>query len=165
MNGDIAALIIMVLFTLLVVLKKTHVAVITMALCGGYVLSDRVSLTLSQQAGWILEDGDIPFYTIFKLLLLFGPPAFVAFYFRGTQRGSSRFVEQMTPAFALSLMLIVFILEQLPVGTRDYHLDNSVIMNQLWLYSGWVVLFAFATALFDLMIHQPKDHRRSKHKK
>ena len=159
MNGDTAALLISTLLTSLFVFRKTHVAITTMALCGGYVLSDRISYTLTQSVG----ESSLPVYTIFKLFLLFGPPAFVAFHFRGTQRGAGRFLEQLVPAFALSLLIIVFILEQLSFGTREFHLDSSIVLNQLWIYSAWVVLFAFLAALFDLLMHKPSERVRKHH--
>lgn len=165
MTGDLAALIIITLLSLLLVLKKTHVAVITMALCGGYVLSDRVSFSLSQSASWLTDHNNIPVYTIFKLILLFGPPVFVAMHFRGTQHGGGRFVEQLVPALALSLLVIVFILEQLSFATREFHLDNSVILNQIWLFSPWIVISAFVTALFDLSLQKNKTKRHHSSRK
>jgi len=164
MSGDLAALIISVSLTVLFVMRRTHVAMVTMALCAGYVLSDRISFTLSQN-DILPPDSGFPVYTVLKLLLLFGPPVFVAYHFRGTQRGGGRFIEQLAPAFALSLMVIVFILEQLAFDTRASHLDSSVILNQLWLYSAWVVAFALATALFDLLMHKPTERSRHNKKK
>lgn len=165
MNADITLLALITLTTLFFVLRRTHVALTTMALSAGYVLSDRATYAISQTAWGYLGDTDIPVYSIVKLTLLFAPAVFMAFHFRNTQKGSGRFIEQLVPAFSLSLLLIIFVLEQLTLETREEYLDMSVALNQLWVYSHWVVVFALGSAFFDMLLHKPHENRGKAGKK
>lgn len=162
MNADITLLAIVVLLTVFFVIRRTHVALITLALCGGYVLSDKISTVLTEEATSYIGNSSVDIHSIIKILLLFGPPAFIAFHFRKTQRGSGRTIEQIVPAFALSLLIVIFVVEQLTPAVRDSYLDLSVSLNQLWTYSSWVIVFAFATAIFDFLLHKPYERHSKK---
>jgi hypothetical protein len=59
----------------------------------------------------------------------------------------------------------VFVVEQLNYSTRTEILDNSIALNQLWLYMPYVVMFALAAALFDIMAHKAKAEDKKGKKK
>jgi len=161
-NADITLLIVILLLTVFFIHKKTHVAFVTLALFGGYTLSDKASYLLAQNAGAWINDSGLPVYTIIRLILLFGPPLMVAYHFRHTQTGSSRLLEQLVPAFSLTLLIAVFVVEQLNYTTRASVLDNSIALNQLWIYTPWVVVFSLGSALFDIMLRKPSDKKKTK---
>lgn len=152
MSADLIVLIILGATTLALVLSKTHVAFVTLALCSGFVLSAEIGpgfVDLVTRSTEKVEN--LPAYTVITLILLLLPAVLVAWHFKKTQKGSSRLIGQIIPALALALLLSVFIFDFLPEVAKAYVSEETYIYGQLNILRSIIVLFAVLTALFDIM--------------
>lgn len=153
MNADLLILAIIAFATLVLVVTRTHVAFVTLALCAGFVLSAEVGpglIDLLTGDGGIGENSTV--YTAVTLSLLLFPAVLIGFRFRKSQKGGGRFLQQLIPALGLSLLLVIFIFDFLPDSTISTVKDETYIYGQLEYFRSWIVLFAILTALFDIII-------------
>ncbi len=166
MNADVLILAIIAFASIVLVISKTHVAFVTLALCSGYVLGAEVGpgiVEMATDSTGSLED--LPVYTAVTLTLLLFPPLLIGYRFRKSQKGSGRFIQQLVPAFALSLLLVIFIFDFLPDNSIQKISDETYIFGQLKFFRSWVVLFAVLTALFDIIIQHagpPRPYHKRK---
>lgn len=166
MNADIIILAIVVFATFLMVFSKTHVAFVTFALCAGFVMSAEVGPGLTEMiTGSSDSNQESPVFTAVTLVLLLFPALLIGYRFRRSQKGGGRFIQQIIPAFALSLLLVVFIFDFLPDSSLNKISDETYIYGQLEFLRSWIVLFAILTALFDVIIQHagpPRPYHKKK---
>ena len=165
MNADLLTLIILVFSTVLLVVSETHVAFVTFALCGGYVLSDFVGGDIFNWASNYVDPNTFPLYAAVQLTLIFLPALLIGHRFRRSQRGAGRVIQQIVPAFAMSLLVVVFTFNALPVEAQSTLRGQSYFHSNLESVKGWIVLFAIAAAMFDVLIQHAGPPRKYKRRK
>jgi len=114
MNADLLTVLILGFSTFILIITETHVAFVTLALSSGYVLSDIVGPDIFDFFANTVDPNSFPLYSTVQLTLLFIPAILIAHRFRRSQRGATRFVQQIVPAFALSLLIVVLTFDALP---------------------------------------------------
>lgn len=156
-----AGLIIAVSFGLVV--SRTYVAFVTLALCGGYVLREFIALDLTNQLNQNLNT-DFPVASLVELGLLILPALLVAYRFRKSQGSAGRFIQQLIPSIALSLFALVIVYQSLPVDFQTQLSETSYIYTNVIQVRTFLVVFALATALFDVLVQhaEPPQKKRKK---
>jgi hypothetical protein len=77
-------------------------------------------------------------------------------------------IQQIIPAFALSLLIVVFIFNTLPTDAQVTLQDESYFHGNIDSFKGWLVVFAIATAMFDVLMQHagpPRKYKRRRRKK
>lgn len=169
MNADLLTLIILIFSTVLLVVAETHVAFVTFALAGGYVLSDFVGGDIFNWLDNFVDPNAFPLFEAVQLALIFIPAIVIGHRFRRSQRGPTRLVQQIIPAFALSLLVVVFTFNVLPEDAQETLRGESYFHSNLESFRGLLVVFAIAAAMFDILIQHAgpprKYHKRKKRHK
>ncbi len=162
MNADFVAAIIVAFTTLTLLISETHVAFVTLALTSGYVLSEVVGSETSQIIRDSVDVGTTPVESIVRIVLLLLPAVLIAIRFRRSQRGFGRVIQQVVPSFALALVLVVFVYQNLPSATQASIDGDSYLSSLLPSYGNLLVVFAIATALFDVVLQHAGPKRKYK---
>ncbi len=157
MNGDMAVLITLAVTILVLGVAETHVAFVTLALCAGYVLEQFVGSDALDLLDNYLNPDQYPLYEIVHVGLLLIPALLVGIRFRRTQRGMKRFVQQLVPGLALALLLAIFLINILPDTVAQNIRDESYLASNLETMSPLLVIFALATAIFDVLLKHAKE--------
>ena len=115
-----------------------------------------------------VDPNSSPLYATVQLFLIFFPAFLIGHRFRRSQRGPGRFVQQIVPAFALSLLVVVFVFSTLPESSQATLRDQSYFHGNLESFANWLVVFSIAAAMFDVLIQHAgpprKYKKRRKHK-
>ncbi len=166
LSPDLLTLVLLAAITFGLVLSRTNAAFVTFTLCAGYVLSDSVTPNVDSVIREVVNPGSLPLTLIIHLVLLLLPPLVIWHRFRRTQRGGGRFIMQLVPAFGLALLFVILIFEQLPSGGQEILQGESYFHGQIREFRNWLVLYAIASAMFDVLTQHagPKRpyHRRKK---
>lgn len=166
MNTDILILIGLATSIFVLVLMETHIAFMTFALCTGFVLTQFAGPDAYDLVSRWLSPVEYPVYKVVYLLLLLLPSLLVAHRFRRTQRGFSRFFEQIIPALAFMLLVGVFVVDILPEEQVRLWQEDSYLAGALQSYALMIIIFAIGTALFDILIKHANEpgHHGKKHR-
>jgi predicted Na+-dependent transporter len=162
MDSDILLLSFIAASVLLISMLKTHIAFTILALCTGYVLSDIAGPSVVDFLDGSISQSEFPIYETVRLILLFLPLVLIGFRFRKTQRGVGRFIQQLLPALALTMLATVFIVDILPLSSTENIARDSYLAGSIEDFSPLLVLFAVSTALFDVLIKHADDSLRKK---
>lgn len=165
MNADLVIGIILGLVTLVLVVSETHVAFVTLALASGYVLSDTLADNLASGLGSLVDIDTNTLDAVSRIFLLLLPAVIVALRFRRTQRGLGRHIQQAVPSFALSLVALWLVFQNLPFRTQSDLVGDSYLASNAVSYGELLVAFAIATSLFDVVFQHQKGHDGRKSKK
>lgn len=158
MNGDFLVLIFIAAVTLLLVILKTHVAFVILALCSGYVLREFAGNQTYDLLANVVSPIEFPLYEVVNVSLILLPALLIAYRFRGTQRGVSRLFEQLVPALSLTLLLVVFLIDILPNDVSNKVKDNAYLAGIFDTFAWVMIVFAISTALFDVLIKHAGDY-------
>lgn len=136
---------------LVLTVAETHIAFVTLALCSGFVLSEYAGPEAFDALSSLIDVNSFPLYETVNVTLLLLPALLVGIRFRRTQRGVKRFVEQLIPGLAVSLMLAVFLIDIAPINVASDLQEESYIASTLKASSMWLIIFAMGSALFDVL--------------
>ena len=168
MNADTLIVVLIATTSIAMVLSKTHVAFVTLALTAGALLADTVAADLASLLGITISGDSFPVFSIISIVLLTFPPFIIGYRFRRSQKGGLRFFQQIVPAVALALLGSLLIFDALPDETKTFLEGESYLYDQLSILRVWLVLFAIMTALFDVLIQHagpPRHYKKRKGKK
>lgn len=162
MNGDLLTLIVVAVTVLVLVIAETHIAFVTLALCTGYVLTQFAGPELYELiSGWV-DPNQYPVYEAVNVSLLLIPALLVGIRFRRTQRGIKRLIEQLIPGLAFALLLAVFLIDIAPPQVTEGVQEKSYVVTTIENFSVWLVIFAIATSMFDVLIKHANEPIRRK---
>lgn len=161
MDIDLLTLSLTVLVTVALVVSRTYVAFVTLALCGGFVLREVVALDLTSQLNENLNTS-LPIESIVELSLLVLPAILVAYRFIGSQSGPGRFLQQLIPSISLAFFALVLVYQSLPSAAISQLEDVSYIYGNVLPLRSILVVFALATALFDVLIQHAERPSKKK---
>jgi hypothetical protein len=157
MNGDLIVIIFIAVVTILLVVIETHVAFVILALCSGYVLREFAANQTYDLLAGVVSPTEFPLYEVVHVTLTLLPAILIAHRFRRTQRGVSRFVQQLVPALALTLLLVVFLIDILPDDVSNKVRDNAYLAGVFDSFAWVVIVFAISTAMFDVLVKHAGD--------
>lgn len=162
MNPDFLILIFIAVSIILLAFAKTHIAFVVLALCTGYVLSQFAGDSVFDFFSNWVSNSEFPLYEVVNIILIIAPALLIGFRFRNTQTGVGRFVQQLIPALALTLLAVVFIVDTLPIETSDTIREESYLIGSFEDFAPIVVLFAVSTALFDVLVKHANEPIRKR---
>ena len=162
MNPDFLILIFIAISIILLAFAKTHIAFMMLALCTGYVLSQFTGDDVFDFFSRWVSNSEFPLYEVVNICLIVAPALMIGFRFRYTQTGVGRFVQQLIPALALTLLAVVFIVNILPIETTDRVREESYLIGSFEDFAPIVVLFAVSTSLFDVLVKHANEPIRKK---
>ena len=162
MNADFLILIFIAVSIILLAFAKTHIAFVMLALCTGYVLSQFTGDSVFDFFSTWVSNGEFPLYEIVNITLILLPALLIGIRFRSTQTGVGRFFQQIIPALALTLLAVVFIVDTLPIETSDRIREESYLIGSFEDFAPILVLFAIATALFDVLVKHANEPVRKR---
>ncbi len=160
MNADFIILIFIAVSVLLLAFAKTHIAFVILALCTGFVLSQFAGESVVDFFSTWVSNSEFPLYEVVNIGLILVPALIVGFRFRLTQTGVSRFVQQLIPALALTMLAVVFIVDVIPQETSSSVREESYLVGSFEDFAPILVLFAVGAALFDVMFKHAKMHHK-----
>ncbi len=162
MNADFLILIFIAVSVLALAVAKTHIAFVMLALCTGYVLSQFTGQSVFDFLGTWVSNEEFPLLEIVSISLILLPALLVGFRFRKTQTGVSRFLQQLMPALALTMLAVVFIVDVIPQDRNPEVRGESYLIGSFEDFAPPLVLFAVGTALFDVLVKHANEPIRRK---
>ena len=162
MNPDFALLIFIAISILTMAIAKTHVAFVMLALCSGYVLSQFAGDSVFDFFSTWVSNSEFPLFEIVNILLVIAPAVLIGFRFRQTQTGIGRIVQQVVPAIALTLLAVVFLIDIMPPERTDSLRGESYLIGSFEDFGAIFVLFAVATAMFDVLVKHANEPVRKR---
>ncbi len=162
MDNDLIALIIIASSVIFLTVSATHLAFVILSLCSGYILSTFVGPSLSDFINNFIGSNNLPILNIVNITLLLIPPIMIGYRFKKTQKGVGRFIQQLLPALALTMLAAVFIVDLLPNGSVDSVRRSSYLAGGIEGFAPMLVIFAISVALFDVLIKHANDPIRKK---
>ena len=164
MSYDLIIAIAIGVLSITVLWLRTNIALGILALTAGYVVSDLVADDLySLLADNGIDTDAFPLSSILTIVIILLPSLLIIFRFRNFQPG--RLVVHIAPAFSYALLAVMFVLISLPVETQAILREQSFAYTQFEYFQAVVVIGAVVIAIFDLMAHERKLRRKSKHRK
>ena len=162
MNPDFLILIFIAISIVLLAFVKTHIAFVMLALCTGYVLSQFTGESVFDFFSNWVSNSEFPLFETVNIALILIPAILIGFRFRHTQTGVGRFIQQIVPAMALTMLAVVFIVDVLPQDRSSSIEEESYLIGSFQDFAPVLVLFAVATAFFDVMIKHANEPIRKK---
>lgn len=164
-NTDIFIGIILALLILLVLFLRTNVALATLGLCAGFVLSDMLSdevVDLAYSKG--LQSSDMPLSSIVAIVLTLLPGVLILYRFRHFQSG--RTIQQLLPALAFALLSILLVFSNVPFEVKRQLQEESVIYTQMVSLEVLITVSVIGIAILYVLMHESERKRdfRRRHK-
>ena len=163
MNSDVVILLTIGICIFVLAIARTHVAFVTLALCGGYVLSQFAGPDVLSLIGNRIDSESFPIFEVVHVALLLLPALLVGIRFRRTQLGIKRFVAQLVPSLAIALLMAVFLVDIVPEDIAARLREESYLASALDSLSALLVVFAISAALFDVLVkhaNEPGSNRQ-----
>lgn len=142
------------------VLIRTHIAFVILALCSGYVLSQFAGVEVFDFFKIWISPNEFPLYELISLTLLFLPTLMIAYRFRRTQTGFSRSLQQLLPAVSLTMIAAVFVVDIIAID--DSFTRDSIVARLIDNFSAFLIMLAIGVALFDVLIKHANEPIRRK---
>lgn len=162
MSSDFLFLIFIAVSILVLTMAKTHIAFVILALCTGYVFSEFAGPSVFDFLQNWISPAEFPLLEVIQLALVLIPAILIGIRFRRTQRGVGRFVQQLIPALALTMLVTVFIVRIIPFSSADNLDQDSYLAGSIESFSPLLVIFAVGVALFDVLIKHANEPVRRK---
>lgn len=157
MNGDVIILLTIGISILVMAIAETHIAFVTLALCGGYVLTQFAGPDALNLLDNYVDPESFPLFEAVHVALLLLPALLVGIRFRRTQRGMKRFISQIVPGLAMALLLTVFLVDIVPEDVTARLREESYLASTIVSMSSLLVVFAISAALFDVLVKHANE--------
>lgn len=162
MNPDFMILIFVAVSILLLAFAKTHIAFVILALCSGYVVSAFAGESVFDFFNNWISPAEFPLFEAVQTVLILLPALLIAYRFRSTQTGLGRFMQQFVPALALTLLAVVFMIDIVALEPSSSIREESYLVGSFEDFAPLFVIFAIATALFDVLVKHANEPIRKK---
>lgn len=161
MSADLVALIIVSGFATLIFSLRVYASILTLVLLSSWLLSlaigDDISRLLANLSS-IFSTNTSQFFIYILLITIPVVGVFLAYRHGNVGSWLSQFITSMF----IGLLAIVVILDISEVTSYKTILNNSYFAAQITRLSGFMVLLAFISALFELLNEQTSHRIRSK---
>lgn len=155
MNLDLYVLILVGGLTGIMVLFRTHAAIVTLVLSAGFVISTSwSSMVFGMVSNWFPGLANDIFRSGVAISLLILPALAAGYKFHSTM--GKRWIQQVPPALIGVLFAFSMLLKLVPVEVNEHLVNNSQTLFLLSAFSQWVVLLALGVAIVELLAQHDK---------
>lgn len=164
-NFELAVFVITMILVITVLALRTHVSLMIMVTCAGFLLSTLWGSVIYDGLVSVLPsaESDLAKSTV-AIGLLIIPPLLIGHHFRATQSG--RILNQILPALFWSVFVTSLTIRFLTVSMQSQLTSQSKLIALSQEYLNILVLAAVLVALFSFMSERtrPKRGRPKKHR-